>query len=135
MLRNAADWGPTESHRNFIEDPSYDPMMADLVSLQNGDGPFSHAYLRSAKDFEPTTLTQLFQSAVPEVTKVRILHFSPEISSSESSAFEKFSGSFCHVVLGEAQGLSCVAGGWVVNGLENNEVSGGKSKAFSVIEG
>lgn len=123
------------SHENFFNDPSYDPMVADLASLRDGDGPFYNCYLRSAKDFESTTLTQLFQSAVPKVTKVRILHFSPEISSSESSTFKKVSSTFYHIVLGEAQGLSCVAVGWVVEGLENNEVSAGKSKAFSFIEG
>ena len=110
-------------------------MMADLETLQNGDGIFYHAYLRSPKGFSPTTLFQTFQPVVPAITELRTFHFAPDISPSDSSAFEEAFSGFCHEALGIAQPPSCVAGGWVLEDLESKEIHGGRAKGFCVITG
>ena len=133
-LTSTADWESIELHEDFIKHPSYNPMMANLTTLQNGECIFYHAYLLSA-NLKPTTLNQLFQSTVPAVTEVRTLYFSSLLSASERFAFEKSFSIFCHTLLDELQGLTCVAGGWVVEELECDKVSGGKAKAFCIVEG
>lgn len=135
ILTRTADWESMESHEKFINHPSYKPMMADLETLQHGDGIFYHAHLRSVQNSEPTGLSHLFQSAVPPVTELQTFYFSPDLSSSDSSAFQKAFSTFYRDALDKTQGLMCVAGGWVVEELESKEIRGEKAKVFCIIEG